>query len=266
MDPYLEHPARWPGLHQSFMTYMREALNAQLPPGYVADLGERLYVTQPARSIYPDVAVWRTHRVVGARPRGSTAAALADPPWILSLDPIQVREVFIEITRIASPRRLVTVIELLSHTNKQSGDGRELYLKKQDELLCSDRNLIEIDLLRSGEHTVAAPKEALLARGTWDYLVCLHRGGAGADYEVWPLSVQQRLPRILIPLLHTDDDLMFELQPVFDRAYDTGPYAVDVDYELEPEPSLGPEQAAWADALLRERCLRPRPSPGANGA
>jgi hypothetical protein len=229
-------------------------------------MGERLYVTQPARNIYPDVAVWRKPRVGGGERRASTAAVLADPPWILSLDPIQVREVFIEITRIASPRRLVTVIELLSHTNKQRGEGQDLYLKKQDELVRSDRNLIEIDLLRAGEHTVSAPKQALLSRGTWEYLVSLHRGGAGAHYEVWPFSVRDRLPRIWVPLLHTDDDLIFELQPVFDRAYGTGPYAVDVDYDLDPEPPLSAEQAAWADALLRERGLRPRPSPGANGA
>ena len=26
MDPYLEHPALWPGVHQSLITYLRDAL------------------------------------------------------------------------------------------------------------------------------------------------------------------------------------------------------------------------------------------------
>ena len=57
MDPYLEHPALWPGVHQRFITYVGDALNALLPAHYIADIGERLYIIQPERSIYPDVAI-----------------------------------------------------------------------------------------------------------------------------------------------------------------------------------------------------------------
>ena len=60
MDPYLEHPARWPGVHQRLMTYIADTLNIALPPHYVADIGERLYVVQPDRSIYPDVVISET--------------------------------------------------------------------------------------------------------------------------------------------------------------------------------------------------------------
>ena len=35
--------------------------------------------------------------------------------------------------------------------------GRGLYLRKQREILESDVNLIEIDLLRAGMHTAAVP-------------------------------------------------------------------------------------------------------------
>jgi hypothetical protein len=31
MDPYLEHPAIFPGLHDSMVTYLREALQPALP-------------------------------------------------------------------------------------------------------------------------------------------------------------------------------------------------------------------------------------------
>jgi hypothetical protein len=44
MDPYLEHPALWPGVHQRLITYLGDRLNTLLPPHYVADIGERLYV------------------------------------------------------------------------------------------------------------------------------------------------------------------------------------------------------------------------------
>lgn len=46
---------------------------------------------------------------------------------------------------------MVTVIELLSPTNKQRGsEGYIRYLQKRLDLLNSQANLVEIDLLRGG--------------------------------------------------------------------------------------------------------------------
>ena len=42
MDPYLEHPGLWPGVHPAFITHLRPVLNAALLPRYVAEMGERL--------------------------------------------------------------------------------------------------------------------------------------------------------------------------------------------------------------------------------
>jgi hypothetical protein len=50
-----------------------------------------------------------------------------------------------------------------------------------------------------------------------------------------------------------------DLQAVFDRCYDTGPYPVENPYRLAPEPPLNPEQDAWATNLLREKGLLPTP-------
>jgi Protein of unknown function (DUF4058) len=57
MDPYLEPPALFPGVHQAFITYAQATLNTLLPARYVADIGERLYIVQPERGIYPDVVI-----------------------------------------------------------------------------------------------------------------------------------------------------------------------------------------------------------------
>ena len=62
MDPYLEAPDIWPGFHAGFLTFTRTALNNVLPSGYVADMGERLYVVQSERGILPDLAVWESRR------------------------------------------------------------------------------------------------------------------------------------------------------------------------------------------------------------
>jgi len=238
------------------ITYACAELNRLLPDGYVADIGERLYILQPEveRHIYPDVMVLEQPSLPR---RAEAATAVADLPLVLTLEPVEMREVFVQIFSLREGN-VVTVIEVLSPSNKTPGhEGRQLYLAKQQEILRSRTHLIEIDLLRQGEHTVAAPREALLQRGVrWDYLVCLHRGGQGRRYEVWPIRVKQRLPRILVPLAEGDPDVVLDLQGVFDRCYDEGAYVRWVDYRRELPVPLQEEDADWANALLRERGLR----------
>ena len=47
--------------------------------------------------------------------------------------------------------QVITVIELLSPKNKRSGEGRNAYLHKRQQILMSQTHFVEIDLLRSGE-------------------------------------------------------------------------------------------------------------------
>ena len=69
------------------------------------------------------------------------------------------------------------------------------------------------------------------------------------------MPLRERLPAVRIPLRQSDDDVPLELQPLIERAYDYGAYD-DIDYHRDPEPPLGPEDAAWADQLLRSKGLR----------
>jgi hypothetical protein len=260
MDPYLEHPALWPGVHQRLITYLGDTLNAVLPPQYVADIGERLYVVEPAHTIYPDVVV-HEQPPVGSQPTPeSPAVSIAvdsDPPWVLTIEPVEMREVFVHIVSVADASRVITAIEVLSPSNKASGSpGKELYQSKQRELLASQTHLIEIDLLRRGSHTVAAPQAYLEQQGTWDYLICLHRGGEGQRYEIWARSLRERLPRIRVPLSEGDSDLVLDVQAIFTRCYDEGAYERRINYEGEPQPPFSTEDTEWAHELLRTHGLR----------
>jgi hypothetical protein len=260
MDPYLEYPVLWASVHDRLITYTADTLNALMPSGYVANIGERLYVVEPDREIYPDVAV-REHPLA-RRPndqgRGKSAVALAsDPSWELSIGPDEVRETFIAIVPVLAQGGVVTIIEILSPTNKTAGEGRRLYRTKQREVLSSPTHLLEIDLLRQGEHTVAAPqRERLLRRGPYDYLVTLSRGGQRAICSVWAFTLRQRLPRIRVPLTGNDPDVVLDLQALFDHVYDAGAFARQMDYSRDPIVPLPQSDAEWADALLRERGLR----------
>ena len=58
-----------------------------------------------------------------------------------------------------------------------------------------------------------------------------------------------------IPLRPTDRDVPLDLQAIFEQCYRNGGYD-DIDYRSEPDPPLSAEDAAWADALLRNQGKR----------
>jgi len=148
-------------------------------------------------------------------------------------------------------------------TNKTPGEhGRDLYLRKQAEVLASKTHLIEIDLLRAGQHTTAVPHIRLTrGAGAFDYHVCVHRFDNFEDYFVYTFRLADRLPEIAVPLLPGDGDVPLDLQAVCDRCYDAANYRRRVRYGEEPVPPLTSEQAAWAAQLLAGQELRPPAAP-----
>ncbi len=289
MDPYLEGPDFWRDLHQSYITYIREALNALLPPAYVAKVDERLYVQPGGGQILPDVAVLhsRTRPTPQTRQGGETnletgGVAVAErpddapgesadgpsdrersaaAPLTLTLLPDDgPSEPYIEIYKTGDRSRVVTTIELLSPSNKTSGAGRRAYVEKQREILHSPTHLLEIDLLREGQDTLVAPRPHIGAdrQRRCDYLISLHRGYNRYTFELWPVRLREPLPLVLVPLDPNTPDIVLDLQTVFTRCYDASGYGRSLDYSQDAEPPLEGDDTAWADQLLREQNLRPQ--------
>jgi hypothetical protein len=174
------------------------------------------------------------------------------------------REVFLEIYALQGQGgdRLITTIEILSPSNKTPGEhGRELYLRKQKEILDSKVHLVEIDLLRAGIHSTAVPRERVIeGSGPFDYHICIHRFDHFEDYLVYPVRVEERLPEIAIPLSPQDSPVLVDLQAIFERAYDIGAYRRRILYHQgSPVPPLSAEQTEWTTRLLREKGLLPNP-------
>ncbi len=256
MDPYLEDPRLWEDAHNSLIVYLRAAIGVLLPPHYAAAVQDRVYIVPDERPVYvPDIAVKTP------APRldegGLAIAEASDAPLIIPSFFQWRREPYIEIRSTRDQGRIVTVVEILSPINKvRSQAGGEAYREKQRDLLENRVSLMEIDLLRAGRHTVAAPLDLLPPRSEWSYLVCLRRV-YGTQYEVWPVKLRGALPRVRVPLDPHDEDIIVDLQAVLNRCYDEGTYKGLLDYRSGPTLPLSPEDAAWADALLREKGLRP---------
>ena len=258
MDPYLEHPQVFPGFHNNFITYFQEALQPRLPEQYYADSGERVWIEVTERYLRPDVSVARreepTESAEDDRGGVAVAAATRTKPVRIRVPYEEHRETFLEVyTRRDGGERLVAAIEVLSLTNKAAGqDHRGEYLRKQRELLDREVHLIEIDLLRAGAHTTAVPKDlAVEEAGPFDYHVCCHRFDEWGVFNVYPILLEEELPEIEVPLLPGDEPVPVDLQAVFARCYDAGPYRRRIRYDEDPPvPPLTPDQTEWAKKLL----------------
>jgi Uma2 family endonuclease len=249
MDPYLEAPGLWPGLHQRLITYTADELQLLVRPNYRAQMGERLYVMETSRDIYPDVAlIQRPSREPASagvsKPAATETILVADPPFVVDFLLTEYREPFIEIVHSASGQ-VVTVIEILSPANKAPGKGYELYRQKQQEILNSQVHLVEIDLLSQGLYTIAMPETGLTRLPSHRYLVNVSRSPDRHHFELYPISLSQRLPRCRIPLKAPDADITLDLPTIFNRCYDNGGYADFVDYTQPPLVPLSEEEEKW---------------------
>lgn len=257
MDPWLEDPARWPGVHQALITYLRDEMQPRLRPRYAATIGERIYVAAHHRSIYPDVTIVQrplkeaVAEYTAASPAPGDEGEIAQP-WIIALPPDEVRVPYIEIVQTESGE-VVTVIELLSPINKSEGPGRDQYLKKQAEILRSQANLVEIDLLGAGLRTMPTPLDTTGKPPPHRYLIGVYRASDRERIEVYPVRLDQRLPRFRVPLRSPDPDIVVDLQAPFDRCYDNGAYADLVNYAHPAPVALSDEERAWVQARLAAR-------------
>jgi hypothetical protein len=89
-----------------------------------------------------------------------------------------------------------------------------------------------------------------------DYRIVVSRGEDWRRARFWPVSVQQKLPIIGIPLRGKDPDAPLDLNAVLRTSYDKAEYDATIDYRRDPVPPLAREDAAWSAKLLREHGLR----------
>jgi hypothetical protein len=255
MDPWLEGPLFFSSIHGHLITFTIQALQERLPAPYYADSGDRVWVDYSHRYVEPDANVIRAGRPEDGA-GGGTACVTRSRPTVIRAVRVandETRERFVNIyTRQNEEERVVAVLELLSPANKApSGPGRRLYEQKQREVLDSPTHLVEIDLLRAGDHVTAVPREQLRAAGAFDYHVCVNGSDRREGFSVYLFRMQDRLPEIAVPLLPGDGAVPLDLQTIFDRAYDVGPYRRRVRYAEPPVPPLTPDQQAWAADRLR---------------
>lgn len=255
MDPYLEQ--YWRDVHHGLVTYSRDQLQPRLPGQFRARIEERVFVETDEgarRVIYPDV-----HVVEHPRPRGpdttSESGVATEEPLVLHIDDEPATQGYLEIIDVGSGNRVVTVIEFLSPSNKVAGQGRDLYLRKQQEVIAAGASLVEIDLTRAGDRVFSVPAERIPLSHRTTYQAVVRRGWHPGQAEVYRMPLDRPLPQVRVPLRETDADVPLDLQALVELCYANGRYD-DLDYQVEPNPPLDSADAAWAAEQLRAKGVR----------
>ena len=247
MNPYLEQDAVWQDFHQSFIPAAREAISPQLSADYFIKVEEYVFIheldAEARRSLgRADILLSTSDK----NKASSTAIASAAPAYVsvpsLAID--EERHSFLEI-RDRQHLELVTVVELLSPSNK-SGADRATYLNKRRRLIESGVNLVELDLLRGG------PRLPIDGLSPCDYYALVVRSEERPRGGIWAFQLREPLPNIPVPLRAPDPDVSLNLKNILDRVYDGAAYEKFI-YLTPPQPALNADQEQWARDYLPKR-------------
>jgi hypothetical protein len=252
MNPYLEHEFVWKDFHVTCIPVVREMLADRLGDAYSVMVGEHLYIHEPSAEErrlvgHADASVARAAAVPGTGGNGTVASVApvrATFPLPVDFETVPTVEV-----RDREGNRIITVIEILSPSNKRSGDDRQQYLRKRGELMRSESHLVEIDLLRGGRRLpVSGLPEC-------DYYAAVSRVGERPEVDVWPVKLRERLPEISIPLADPDPDVPLDLKAMLDLVYDRSRYGPRL-YRRPIQPPLEPDDAEWAKQFVPAEAAR----------
>ena len=256
MNPYLEDPDLWPGIHKTFIASLQRLLSPQLRPDYMVRIEERVYVSDE-----PNASGQRPFRIpdvmiVDEGGAAARATAIATEPQqnedaiSVELPSVELeKDRYLKVIKISN-REVVAIIELLSPSNK-IGDSRKEYLAKRAEVQYSLSHLVEIDLLRSGP-----PMPVVGDVPGGDYRILVGNARLAPDASLYVFSMRQPIPHFVMPLAEGSEGIAIDLKPILDEVYILGSYDRDIDYQQDPEPPLSDADRTWLDQLLREKGLR----------
>lgn len=255
MDPFLERGGIWEEFHTRFIVAIADELGPLVRPGYRVSVEQRTYLTVddlPEPVGKPDVLITA---LPGPRPEMSPVAAasrstagilpvVAELPW-----PDEVVERYLEVRDVAT-NDVVTVIELLSLSNKLAGEGRRQYERKRLGVLASQTHLVEIDLLRGG-----SPLPMRIPSGgvPSDYRIVVSRAWERPRAEVYLFGIRDVIPAIAVPLRHGESEPQLGLNDILRDVYARAGFDLVVDYGAALRPALGVEDRSWVEQMIADQ-------------
>lgn len=201
MDPYLEHPNLWPEVHTRLIVALADVLGPALRPRYRVAVEQRTYIALIDPDSYverPDVSVIQAGPASSTPHESQVTVAPSAPRRAQIPMPEEVRERFLEVRDVGTGE-LITVIEILSPTNKKPSEGRRQYEEERMQVLVTRTHLVEIDLLRGGDPMPMRIRDDGQP-ADYDYRILISRAAQRPAADVYAFSVRDPIPIFTLPL------------------------------------------------------------------
>jgi Protein of unknown function (DUF4058) len=239
MNPYLENPELWSEVHFGLIAVLARSLNAVITPKYRAAVEKRVYSDALLVGI-PDVSVFQKG-TNSASPNLATAT-LSEPLAVTVPITEEVQERYLAIREVGTGM-VVTVVEVLSPKNKRSGEGKQKYDAKRQKILSSDANLVEVDLLRTGDpKPVAGGIES-------DYRILVSRADRRPAADLYAFNLRDVIPLFPLPLRSQDEEPAINLHELLDTVDREAALDLTIDYTQQPIPPVSESDFAWIQTL-----------------
>jgi hypothetical protein len=253
MDPYLEQPGLWVQVHAGLILEIQKFLAPLLRPRYHVAIEQRSYLSlwPPDEQLIgiPDALV------LAPSETDEDIAAVVEPSvTVQTLEgelpmPETVYERYLEV-RDAATSEVITVIEILSPTNKTTRDGRAQYERKRLKILGSLTNLVEIDLTRIGQ-----PFAMKVKAKKSDYRIVVSRAKQRPKADIYLFGIRHKIPDFPIPLREGEKEPILPLNKILHELYEAVGYDLVINYQQAPKPPLPKKEAEWVAQLLTKQIL-----------
>ena len=251
MDPYLERAGVWEEVHTRLIVAIADALGPQVRPKYRVGVEQRTYLAVLTPDEYalvgkPDILVAAPRRQ--AEPAQVTATAVGIAPRVAQVPiPEEISERYLTVRDVLTGE-VITVMELLSPTNKLTRDGRRQYTRKRMQVLGSATHFIEIDLLRAGE---PFPFRVQDDAAQSDYRILVSRAQERPQAAVYLFTIRDPIPDLPVPLQPDDAEPAVALNRLVHDVYERAGYDLTLDYQqAPPPPPLRAQDLQWMRQLL----------------
>jgi uncharacterized protein DUF4058 len=193
----IEQKRLWAYFHKDWLLQIREVLRPQLPRELAIFVESEtvlisLGATEPSAAFAPDLSVAGPDADVPVASLSERASAT-----VLEVEEeFELFEQYSLLIRRAPENRVVAAAEILSPTNKGVFGllDKEKYLRKRDTYFEAGINLLEIDVLREGDHLLPPALDRLRSFNRTAWTVC-HAAGR-RRFRSWGWSATEPLPRV----------------------------------------------------------------------
>lgn len=245
MNPFIEQPELWSEFHSRMIVAIADSLDDLLNRDYRVAVEKRVYLSQDDEQVLigiPDVAVTSLTKL--SKDSSRSIAAVAEPQTVELPQLEEVHERYLEI-REGTTGTVITTIELPSPKNKRSGEGRDAYLRKRQQVLTSQTNFVEVDLLRGGR---PFPVKGGIAS---NYRILVSRSCDRPQAQLYGFNLGQEIPVFGVPLRAGEAAPLLQLQPLIYQVYDRARFELAIDYRQPLSPQLSESEQTWVSECIK---------------